>query len=159
MDVTRKQFLAASATALATALVPTIGLAQTIPEAKSDSKKLTLDDLRGAAKVAGIELTDAQLQGLLKDVQDTLDTFPALRRQTDDAFLAPATTFRVMGEPRGKAVSVKVHERHLRRPASDEDLAFMSAADLSHLIHTHQVSSVELTRLYLARLEKYGPKL
>src|SRR5205085_11701038 len=42
---------------------------------------------------------------------------------------------------------------------SVDDLAFTSVPQLSELIRTKKVSSVELTRMYLSRLKKYGPKL
>jgi aspartyl-tRNA(Asn)/glutamyl-tRNA(Gln) amidotransferase subunit A len=39
---------------------------------------------------------------------------------------------------------------------SDEDIAFSDAVDLQRLLAAKKISSLELTRLYLARLEKYG---
>src|SRR5438034_331003 len=42
---------------------------------------------------------------------------------------------------------------------SVEDLAFATVPQLSELIRTKKVSSVELTKMYLGRLKKYGPKL
>ena len=44
-------------------------------------------------------------------------------------------------------------------PATDEDLAFLSLAELAELVRTRQVSSVELTRLYLDRLRRFDPLL
>ena len=159
MEVSRKEFLAASASALAIALLPGISHAQATPPTKPDPKKLTIEDLKGASHVAGIELTDDQLKEILKDVQDTLDSFPELRKQTDDGFLAPATTFHVMGESTSRANRATPRTHRLTCPASEEDIAFLSAAELSHLIHTHQITSTELTKLYLARLKKYHTKL
>jgi Asp-tRNA(Asn)/Glu-tRNA(Gln) amidotransferase A subunit family amidase len=49
--------------------------------------------------------------------------------------------------------------RHATRPSSDEDLAFMPASRLGALVRSRQVSSEELTRLYLERLERYDPDL
>jgi Asp-tRNA(Asn)/Glu-tRNA(Gln) amidotransferase A subunit family amidase len=46
-----------------------------------------------------------------------------------------------------------------RRPADLEDLAFASVSQLSDLIRTRTVSSVELTTMYLNRLKKFGPTL
>src|SRR5262249_25925342 len=40
-----------------------------------------------------------------------------------------------------------------------EQLAFAPVTELAALIRTRQVSSVELTRMYLDRLKRYGPKL
>ena len=38
-------------------------------------------------------------------------------------------------------------------------LAFASATDLSRLIHAKKITSVELTKMYLARLDKIGRRL
>jgi hypothetical protein len=43
----------------------------------------------------------------------------------------------------------------LVKPDRDEDLAFLPVVRLSELIRTRQVSSVELTRLYLERLHQF----
>ena len=45
------------------------------------------------------------------------------------------------------------------RPADIEELAFRSVAELSELVRTRRVSSVELTRMYLSRLERLDPTL
>ena len=45
------------------------------------------------------------------------------------------------------------------KPDSGDDLAFLSVTTLAALVRTRQVSSVELTRLYLERLRKYDPVL
>ncbi len=45
------------------------------------------------------------------------------------------------------------------RPEILNDLAFAPLAILSELIRTRQVSSLELTQMYLSRLKKYDPKL
>ena len=158
-DLTKREFLAASTTALAAVLVPTLGFAQTADPKVSSTKRITLDDLRAASKVAGVSFSDEQLSLILKDVQDTIDSFPALRAQSDNGFLAPATTFRVMGEPETSKVSFKLATKKVARPSSDDDLAFLSATELSRLIHSRQLTSSELTRTYLSRLKRYGSKL
>ena len=45
------------------------------------------------------------------------------------------------------------------RRSSIDDLAFLPVAALSGLVRKRDVSSTELTRLYLERLKKFGPKL
>ncbi|MFA5972405.1 MAG: amidase [Lentimicrobiaceae bacterium] len=44
-------------------------------------------------------------------------------------------------------------------PAEKNELAWYSVADLSVLVHTRKISSVELTRFFLDRLKKYGDTL
>jgi Asp-tRNA(Asn)/Glu-tRNA(Gln) amidotransferase A subunit family amidase len=47
----------------------------------------------------------------------------------------------------------------MRRPADDDALAFLTAAELGALIHSRQISSEELTTFYLERLRRYDPQL
>ena len=44
-------------------------------------------------------------------------------------------------------------------PGSSDALAFASVRELSELVKTRKVSSIELTKMYLARLKKYDPQL
>lgn len=46
-----------------------------------------------------------------------------------------------------------------KKPAAADDLAFAPLTTLAHLVRTKQVSSVELTKLYLERLKKFDPVL
>jgi Asp-tRNA(Asn)/Glu-tRNA(Gln) amidotransferase A subunit family amidase len=48
---------------------------------------------------------------------------------------------------------------HRELPDDLEDLAFWSVRDLAELIRTRQVTSAQLTRMYLERLKKHGPTL
>ena len=44
-------------------------------------------------------------------------------------------------------------------PTNDEDIAFASVTQLSRWIETRKLSSLRLTNIYLARLQKFNPKL
>ena len=47
----------------------------------------------------------------------------------------------------------------VKLPANPDDLAFYSVEELAALIKSRQITSEQLTRFYLERLKKYGPKL
>ncbi|XP_020994432.1 uncharacterized protein LOC107480141 isoform X1 [Arachis duranensis] len=47
----------------------------------------------------------------------------------------------------------------IQRPESEEDIAFMSVLELGALIKTKQITSQELTQIFLRRLRKYNPVL
>ena len=47
----------------------------------------------------------------------------------------------------------------MTRPGSDEDLAFLPVTHLARLVENRQVTSTELTQLYLTRLKKHDPQL
>ncbi|XP_058731896.1 uncharacterized protein LOC131603558 isoform X2 [Vicia villosa] len=47
----------------------------------------------------------------------------------------------------------------IQKPESEEDIVFLSVLELGELIKTKQISSLELTQIFLRRLKKYGPIL
>ncbi|XP_063944819.1 uncharacterized protein LOC135152411 isoform X1 [Daucus carota subsp. sativus] len=47
----------------------------------------------------------------------------------------------------------------VQKPISDEDIAFMTVLELGQLIKTKQISSEELTKIFLKRLKRYNPVL
>ncbi|XP_021285808.1 uncharacterized protein LOC110417673 isoform X2 [Herrania umbratica] len=47
----------------------------------------------------------------------------------------------------------------IQRPKNEEDIAFMSVLELGELIKTKQITSEELTRIFLKRLKRYNPVL
>lgn len=47
----------------------------------------------------------------------------------------------------------------IERPSSDDEIAFLSVSELAVLIRTGQISSLELTKIYLERIKRYGPRL
>ena len=65
------------------------------------------------------------------------------------------------GQPSGPAQHrfIRSPDPHLPLPASEHDLAFSPVTHLSRWIETRQLTSERLTRLYLARLERFDPKL
>ena len=121
---------------------------------------ITLDELRAAAKVAGVRFTDAELKAILDSVLQSRQGADALRGEGLPNDLEAATRFVPMGGGSAPGrVSAKAEAKVERRGLSDEDLAFLSAAELGRLVQTKAIRSRELTELYLARLKKYGPRL
>jgi Asp-tRNA(Asn)/Glu-tRNA(Gln) amidotransferase A subunit family amidase len=78
-----------------------------------------------------------------------------------EAALAPASRWEPSqyGPDRGRNrfVRSKIAEHPL--PARDSDIAFASVSQLSRWIETRQLSSERLTQIYLARLQRFDPKL
>lgn len=124
--------------------------------------RVTKDMLRQAEKLIGIELTDAQEAMALQNVSTNLDRYEALRKIDVPLDTEPATLFHPALP--GKKFNQKPSKFKLTKTnptafTSIEDLAFASLPQLAELIRTRKVSPVELTKMYLARLKKYGPKL
>ncbi|PYS69274.1 MAG: amidase [Acidobacteria bacterium] len=114
-----------------------------MPSPSPTPPRVTKEMLRNTEKLIGIELTDAQ------EVDVPLDTEPAI------AF-HPARARKELYAPKAKFRFGKVE---LPQFKSVDDLAFATVPQLAELIRTRKISSTELTKMYLARLKRYGPKL
>ncbi len=160
-ELSRKDFLKSVVISAVAASLPSNAPAnQGAPAAGAE---ITIDDLKAFTKLAGLSFSDDELKETLSDVKDWLTGYKAVRDLPIPFEVEPPTVFtpkthRMITAKAG--VSVKTTRiSNLKRPASDEDLAFMSVRQLGDLIRTRQVSPVELTELYLARLRKFGDKL
>jgi Asp-tRNA(Asn)/Glu-tRNA(Gln) amidotransferase A subunit family amidase len=123
---------------------------------------VTKEMLRDALKVAGLEFTDPQLEMMLPSMNRTLPSFEALRKKDVPLDTEPAIAFHPLRPeilPRKATFKPRRIRAKPKRPANLEDLAFLPVTQLAPLIKSKQVSSVELTQMYLARLKKYSPKL
>lgn len=124
--------------------------------------RVTKDMLRQAEKLIGIEFTDAQEAMALGGVNRNLDAYEANRKidiplDTEPAIaFHPARAKKELYAPKTKFRFAKVE---LPQFNSVEDLAFSTVPQLAELLRTRKISSTELTKMYLARLKKYGTKL
>jgi Asp-tRNA(Asn)/Glu-tRNA(Gln) amidotransferase A subunit family amidase len=77
--------------------------------------------------------------------------------------LAPATLWNpiIPGTTRLPSENRFIRDRKAPTPlpANDEDIAFATVAQLSRWIESRQLTSERLTNIYLARLERFNPKL
>jgi Asp-tRNA(Asn)/Glu-tRNA(Gln) amidotransferase A subunit family amidase len=125
--------------------------------------QLTKDMLRSAAAVAGLEFTDEQLDKMLKGVTENAVKLRELRKIEIDNSTAPPLYFNPvlpgMKIDRTRRPFRTSAPPHVQRPRTLEDMAFWPVTSLSVLIRTRQVTSVELTEMYLARAKRYNPKL
>lgn len=157
MELSRKDLLKAMASGAALAFLP----AGARPQAAAPPREVTLDDLRAMAKVAGLEFSDSELQSVLSIVAGMRAEWAQLRPLVNDYSLFPSTAFSAPGarDIRDTRVDVRVGSPRVKRPQSDDDLAYMTLPELGHLLRTRQITSVELTTLYLRRLKQHDPKL
>jgi Asp-tRNA(Asn)/Glu-tRNA(Gln) amidotransferase A subunit family amidase len=128
------------------------------------TSSITPEMIRQAEWIAGLELSEQDRKSLVQSVQQVLRDFQALRRVPLDNSVPPALAFqpapwqRVNEETkRGTVELTEPVAPH--RPDSADSLAFLPVSKLATLLRTRQISSVELTKLYLQRLRKYDPTL
>ena len=157
--VTRKEVLKSILIAAAAGSLPASAMAAV--QGGAPASEITLDDLKSFEKIAGISFADDERKRVLGEIRGARAGFETVRKETILPTTGISTPFIPLGG--GSVHGAKVHARSsdpsVKRPSSDEDLAFMSVRELGHLIRTRQVSPVELTEVYIARLKRYGDRL
>ena len=120
--------------------------------------------VREAEWIAGITLTDEERQTVAKSLTRTLKNVVELRELPIDYSVSPAFSFapreNSKTKPIGEASGASVEDgESIKLPSSEGDLAFLPVTALSELVRTRQITSMELTELYLERLKRFDPVL
>lgn len=161
MTVRRRSFLKTAAAAGAGSAV----FARALAALAEKEGAVTPGMIRDAEWISGVTLTEEERALMAKGVGQSRAAFEACRAVPLDNAVPPA--FRFDPEPpsaepvssRGTGTEGWKPERGVERPASDADLAFAGVAALSGLLERRKISAVELTRLYLDRIERHDPAL
>lgn len=118
--------------------------------------------LAEAVKLSGLTYSEEEQRALLQAANQNLTRYEELRKTHIPNDVAPPFYFSAlvpgMKVNRTK-LPVKFSTPKVTRPANLEDVAFWPVTQLSQLLKTRQVTSLELTEMYLARLHKYNGKL
>ena len=123
---------------------------------------VTAEMIQQAEWIAGVTLTPDERKRLATAMTQQLRSFEQLRQVSVPNHVPPALVFQPLGAhnaPRELGSISLSLPASVSKPASENDLAFASMITLSHLVRTKQVSSRELTQLYLKRLKQYDPAL
>jgi len=146
----------------------TLGLAATaFPKAlfarMQERKKISTKIIAEAEKIAGLEFTEAERELMAKGVNKLVEQYEKLRAYELDNSVPPAFSFSpvLSGMKLGdRKSSFKLSEAVVPElPSNLEGLAYQPVTVLSQLIQSRRVSSMELTQMYLERLQRYGAKL
>jgi Asp-tRNA(Asn)/Glu-tRNA(Gln) amidotransferase A subunit family amidase len=145
---------------LSATLLPGVLWAQR-QEAKAE--RITDAMLKDALAVAGLEFTDEQRVQMLAGVNQNLTRYAELRQIHIDPTIAPPLYYSPLVPGTRLDRTVKPFRASapppLRRPADLDEVAFWPLAHLAQLLKTRQVTSVELTRMYLDRLSRFNATL
>src|SRR5262249_23515097 len=161
IDESRRRFMAYfSSVGLGATLVPGIlwGKMQ-----ETGSQQITLDMLTTALKLGGVEFSAEERQAMVNTANQNLTRAVAMQsfhipNDVSPPFhinaIVPGVIVNKTPQPfaLGKVPVLKV-------PGNLEDVAFWPVRHLSELLKTKQVSSVELTKMYLERLHRYNGQL
>ena len=130
-----------------------------------EADAISVDHVRAAARIAGLEFDDEAITKIVERLNrpDGLPAdFQKLREAKLPNSVPPAFLFNPLPTglqpPTGEAVW-KPSKIRPSKPATDEDLAFLPVTHLSRLLEKREISSIDLTKLYLDRLKRHGPEL
>jgi Amidase len=161
---TRRRFLAYfSSVGLSSTLLPGALWAQAQQQTLIAPPTITLDMLKAAEIIAGLEFTDAERDLLLEGVNQHLSRYEKMRtialpNSVPSCLrfspVVPGMSFNMAPRPLKMSKPAPV-----KRPTNIEDAAFWPVTNLAQLIKARQIRSVELTEMYLDRLKRYDDKL
>jgi Asp-tRNA(Asn)/Glu-tRNA(Gln) amidotransferase A subunit family amidase len=127
------------------------------------ASQLTLDMVTDALKVSGIDLSEEDRKQMVESANRNLNTVQELRKIRIPLDVSPPYHFSAI-VPGIQVNKTKMPFRMsaapvVKRPSNLEDVAFWPVRHLAELIRTRQVTSLELTDMYLTRLHRYSAKL
>lgn len=131
--------------------------------AREEKNPVTRQIIHYAEQLIGLQFNEAKEDSMLDGLNDQLKNYEAIRKFNLDNSVMPAVLFNPI--PDGFKVSTTQNTFHVsdysktKMPKDINNLAFYSIGQLAHLIKTKQITSVKLTKFFIDRLKKYGPKL
>jgi len=163
--VTRRAFLeAASLVGAASTAFPDLLMAEVRASGADAVAEITVETIKAAEQLAGLSFTNEERELMLDGLQRSVADYEAIRAHALPNHVPPSLVF----DPQLSGQSAPVLAAKIpaewtpdvtTRPESDEELAFLSVPVLSGLLRSRQVTALELTQLYLARLRQYDPVL
>ncbi|HXK06729.1 MAG TPA: amidase [Verrucomicrobiae bacterium] len=125
--------------------------------------RVTKDQVAAALKLLGLEFQDAEIDMMMRGVNQALYSYESLRKADVPLDTEPAFSFRPGLPDRTPIKGPQRFETNLPRsvtkPANLEDVAFWRVVDLAPVVKSRAVSSTDLTKMYIERMKKYSPKL
>jgi Asp-tRNA(Asn)/Glu-tRNA(Gln) amidotransferase A subunit family amidase len=132
-------------------------------QTRTDIAPLSRETVRQAELLTDLRFTDAKRDSMLEGLEEQRVNYRRLRGVPLPNEVSPALVFNPIPPdfkfPGGSA-GVQITPRPAPvLPPNIEDLAYASVGELSALIRSRKVTSVQLTELFLRRLKKYGSTL
>ena len=120
----------------------------------SSEKDQLNQDAIGMENLAGLEFTQTERDTFLQTLSVLKGRYDTLRtvKIPNDVPLPLYFDPRIIGQeiPKGRE-RYRFQEFPTRRPENIEDCAFYTIGQLAHLIRTRQVTSMELTKMYIEK--------
>ncbi len=161
-EFSRRTLLAITPT-IATLIASEAGLEAQGRGQQDGPLRVSKEQLKASLEILGLEFTDPQRDQMLSGVNRALGSYESLRKIDVPLDTEPAFHFRPSlpgKEPKARA-SKFFPTRVTKLPSfkDPEELCFLPVTELSALMRARRITSTDLTKMYLARLKKYSPKL
>jgi len=147
--------------AMAAAGIASPVLGRAVAALAEDAGQITPDMIGQAEWITGMRFSDEERSLMLEDVNETLAQWREIRDVALDNSVPPAVQFDpapFLAVPTG-GQAVWSPLSGTTRPGGEEDVAFASVSELATWLRQGDLSSRELTEVYLRRLKKYDPVL
>ena len=160
-NIERRAFLGYFAgTGLAATLLPGTLYSQV---ALAQSNTVTPEMVASAEKLAGLEFSPEEREQIAKGVNANVRKYKQIRELNIPNDVPPAFQFNPVPPdfevPSGEDAVTFSNPNRTDRPSNLEDVAHWSLIELAGLIRTRQVSSLELTTMYLDRAKRFNDEL
>ncbi len=129
------------------------------------STDISAEMIKSAEWISGIEFTDEERIEIAKSLSKSAAAVDELRAQELQFDDMPAMHFQPLGKREfgpvamERVVRISTPDAAFKRPSTNDETAFLPVTQLAELVRTRQITSTELTGIYIDRLKKYNPLL
>lgn len=140
-------------------------LTNTTPPKESSFPPVSAADVATAQMLLRLNFNEGEREQMLETINSRAEHYERIRAVPLENSVAPALYFdpRVPAPIANNGITARPYRMSVQpaftRPDHLEDLAFAPLTQLAELVRTRQVTSLELTEMYLARLKRYDPML
>ncbi|SVA77373.1 uncharacterized protein METZ01_LOCUS130227, partial [marine metagenome] len=136
---------------------------KSVKESEAEDNAFTEADVKASQRLVGLNFTQAEIDTMYNYLLRNRANYDTMRTFALDYNSLPAiqfnphpTDFRIPLNQ--KPITWEIPES-VSLPENINDLAFYSVMELAALVKSKQITSLELTQFFLARLKKYDPIL
>ena len=136
---------------------------KSVKESEAKDKAFTEADVKASQRLVGLNFTQAEIDTMYNYLLRNRANYDTMRTFALDYNSLPAIQF----NPHPTDFQIPLNQKPITweipetisLPENINDLAFYSVMELAALVKSKQITSLELTQFFLARLKKYDPIL
>jgi Asp-tRNA(Asn)/Glu-tRNA(Gln) amidotransferase A subunit family amidase len=129
----------------------------------TQTKRDSIQLLRSTVKLYDLDFTEPEADSMLDNIKDLTKNYKALHKTLPTNDIPYPFAFDPL--PHGETIPTKQEKivwdvsNNIQMPANKNELAFYSIMQLASLVKNKKITSVELTKFFIARLRKWGDTL